>query len=104
MSDYDKVSFSAFKLPAEHFVGMIPSHAHQKTKDLFEYWTSLHGRGGLPGRRHFDPVHIPLLLPNIFLADVSSSNEFVFRLVGTRLDEFFYSVRLLNSEKKMFSQ
>ena len=73
----------------EHMVGKFPRYANPKIWQLFDYWKSIHPKKGLPGRQHFEPLDIPILLPNIFLADVIGSNEFKFRIIGTRLDEFF---------------
>ena len=56
-----------------------------KTRALYEYWVSIRpAEIGLPGRQHFDPVDVPLLLPNIWLIDVLTSPlRFKFRLFGT---------------------
>jgi hypothetical protein len=74
----------------EQFVGILPEGCHPKSRQIHEYWRSIHPAVGLPGRRHFDPVDIPRLLPNICLIDVPGpQDDFTFRLMGTRLVEFY---------------
>ncbi len=52
---------------------------------LYRYWRAIHPPGGqLPGRRHFDPVAVPDLLPGIWLLDVQREPfRLRSRLVGT---------------------
>jgi hypothetical protein len=67
----------------------IAGHAHEDIKDLYQYWSGLAPSGVLPGRRHFDPLEIPHLLPNVWLIDVHRDPfRFWRRLVGTRIEEF----------------
>ena len=77
----------------------LPKGAAPKIKALYAYWQSIHPEGGpegsaLPGRRHFDPVDIPELLPNIWMIDVVRDAQrggvprFRFRLVGTQIVKF----------------
>lgn len=56
-----------------------------RVRAAYEYWLSIHPKeGGLPGRQHMDPLHIPALLPHIWLVDVSRAPlRFKFRLFGT---------------------
>jgi hypothetical protein len=65
----------------------IPDDCHPKIRAIFEYWKSIHPKdGGLPGRRHMDPVDIPQLLPNVWLIDVQHNPyRFRFRLEGTQV-------------------
>lgn len=71
-------------------IGNVPSDCHPKVRRLVDYWLSIHPPSGLPGRRHFDPMDIPLLLPNICLVDVPTpSADFSFRLMGSRVETFF---------------
>lgn len=62
---------------------------HPKTCELYEYWRRIHpAPPALPGRQHFDPLHIHALLPNIWLIDVVRPElRFRYRLVGTRIAE-----------------
>jgi len=77
----------------------LPKEAAPQIKALYTYWQSIHPEGGpegkaLPGRRHFDPIDIPDLLPNIWLIDVvrdaqhDGAPRFRFRLVGTQIVKF----------------
>lgn len=66
----------------------VPDGADPRVKELHAHWESLRpGPGLLPARRHFDPVRVPLLLPNLWLLDiVGSPPRFRNRLLGTALD------------------
>ena len=68
----------------------LPEGAAPKIQVLYNYWQSIHpDSGGLPGRRHLDPVDIPELLPNIWMIDVQRAPlRFRFRLVGTEVVKF----------------
>jgi hypothetical protein len=68
----------------------LPEGAAPKIKALHRYWESIRPRDGvLPARRHFDPVDIPELLPNIWMIDVQRAPlRFRFRLVGTEIVKF----------------
>jgi hypothetical protein len=52
---------------------------------LHRCWLSIHPEPDLlPGRRHFDPVMVPRLLPRLWLLDVRRAPlRFRYRLVGT---------------------
>jgi len=66
----------------------IPKECHPRVSEMAAYWRSIHPANGIPGRQHFDPVHIPTLLSNIRLVDVHGSPlRFRARLVGTKLVE-----------------
>lgn len=61
---------------------------HPLITDFIAHWKGLApGPGLLPGRRHFDPLAVPHLLPNIWLLDVERSTA-----AGPRLR---YRVRLV---------
>ena len=81
----------------------LPEGAAPKIRALFDYWLAIHPAGTgdgarLPGRRHFDPIDIPELLPNIWMIDVERDAEdstkknkikgFRFRLIGTEIVKF----------------
>ncbi len=53
--------------------------------ELYAYWLSIHlARGTLPGRQHFDPAAVSLLLPWIWLVEFQRQPlRFRYRLVGT---------------------
>lgn len=65
----------------------LPETAAPRIRALYDYWRAIHPRGGgLPGRRHLDPLDIPRLLPNIWMIDVRRQPlRFRFRLVGTEI-------------------
>ena len=60
---------------------------HPKVRALYEHWLSIHPGGGqLPARSGFDPMAVPLLLPNIMLLDVvGRPPRFRYRVIGTRI-------------------
>lgn len=62
---------------------------HGRATRLYRYWLSIHPpEGGLPGRRHFDPVAVAGLLPGIWLLDVQRLPfRLRYRLVGTGIIE-----------------
>lgn len=76
--------------PRSPFTQTIPDDCHPKVRMICDYWRSVHPEGGgLPGRQHIDPVHIPSLLPNIWLIDVAREPyRFRFRLVGTQVVDY----------------
>ncbi len=66
-----------------------PGAAHPDVLELYEYWRSIAPEGKLPGRQHFDPMHIPTLLPNIWLLDVHRNPmRFWRRIIGSRIEEY----------------
>jgi len=66
-----------------------PDAWHSKIREMFAYWQSIRPvAGGLPGRRHFEPLAVPALLPNIRLIDIRREPlRLRYRLVGTRIVE-----------------
>src|SRR3546814_11920885 len=64
---------------------ILPEDAAPKIKALLAYWQSIHpAGGGLPGRRHLDPLDIPELLPHTrMLAVKPAPRRFPLRPVGT---------------------
>src|SRR3546814_19581662 len=69
---------------------ILPEDAAPKIKALLAYWQSIHpAGGGLPGRRHLDPIDIPELLPNIWMIDVKRGPlRFRLRPVGPEIVKF----------------
>jgi hypothetical protein len=64
----------------------VPAELHPKIARLVAYYRTLApGPGLLPGRRQFDPMAVPALLPNIWLVDVvvDDPRRYRLRLVGT---------------------
>jgi hypothetical protein len=61
---------------------------HPRAVQLYRYWLSICPSSGLPGRRHFDPVAVPDLLPGIWLLDVQRHPfRLRYRLAGTGIVE-----------------
>ncbi|HZB91088.1 MAG TPA: PAS domain-containing protein [Stellaceae bacterium] len=56
-----------------------------RLRRLYDYWRAIRPAGGLlPGRRHFDPIDVPELLPGIWLLDVHREPfRLRYRLAGT---------------------
>jgi hypothetical protein len=55
--------------------------------EFFDYWLSICPPGALPGRQHFDPLHIAKLMARVWMLDVvrgPSGPRFRYRLVGTK--------------------
>jgi hypothetical protein len=65
-----------------------PATAHPKIAELHDYWRRLAPAPGmLPARRQIDPVDIPGLLANLWLADVvGEPPRFRFRLIGGAME------------------
>ncbi|HEX3497840.1 MAG TPA: PAS domain-containing protein, partial [Stellaceae bacterium] len=52
---------------------------------FFDYWLSIKPGNGLPGRQHFDPLDIPLLMPRVWMLDVLRAPlRYRYRLAGTK--------------------
>lgn len=50
-----------------------------------EHWNALRGGQALPARRVFDPLDVPDILANVFLAQRLDDGDWFYRVVGTRL-------------------
>lgn len=73
---------------ADHL--MLPADADlppcdDRLRALHRYWLSIRPtEGTLPGRKHFDPLDVPKLLPWLWLIDVQRAPlRFRYRLIGT---------------------
>jgi hypothetical protein len=71
----------------EESLHWIDGHEDRRWSMLLGYWRGLTERlGRLPRRAEIDPVELPTLLPNLFLADVvrvaDAAPRFRFRLLG----------------------
>lgn len=58
---------------------------------LYAYWRALGARdGGLPRLQSFDPLHLPKLLPNIWVLEVApDSHRFRMRLAGENINAIY---------------
>lgn len=60
---------------------------HPKIRRLYDYWLAIHPPAGLPGRQHFDPQQVPLLLAGLRLVEVQHQPfRLRYRLIGSRVD------------------
>ena len=58
---------------------------HPLIQDMYAYWQLIAPAGGLPGRQHFDPLHISPLMSRVWMLDVVRPEmRFRYRLAGTR--------------------
>ena len=58
---------------------------NSKLSEFFGYWLSIKPADGLPGRQHFDPLHIPFLMPRVWMLDVLREPlRYRYRLAGTK--------------------
>lgn len=69
----------------------LPDTAHPLIRAAFDYWQHIHpANAELPGRQHFDPLHIPHLLSHVWLVDVlrdaPAAPAFRYRVVGSAVD------------------
>jgi hypothetical protein len=52
---------------------------------FFDYWLSIRPGNRLPGRQHFDPLDIPLIMPRVWILDVLRAPlRYRYRLAGTK--------------------
>ena len=62
----------------------LPEDCDSSIRAVYDYWCSIHSAQGLPARHHWDPVDVPSLLPNLWMADVERDPvRFRFRLIGS---------------------
>ena len=59
------------------------------SKCLYEYWNELRGENIAPKRKDLDPVALKNILPNLFLLDRISPDNYNFRLAGTKTCNIF---------------
>jgi hypothetical protein len=52
---------------------------------FYDYWLSIKPPGRLPGRQHFDPLDIPLIMSRVWMLDVLRDPlRYRYRLAGTK--------------------
>lgn len=57
---------------------------HSDVVRFYDYWREITPQGQLPGRQHFDPLDIALIMPRIWMLDVVRPGpRFRYRLAGT---------------------
>jgi hypothetical protein len=68
-----------------------PPIADAGLRALYDYWRSLgHRAGGLPAIAQFDALHLPRLLPNIWLIEVEpETHRFRMRLAGENINAIY---------------
>ena len=58
---------------------------HPSTRELYDYWQRLRGARPAPERTEIEPSDIRRILGDTFILEVSSRDEYRFRLAGTRV-------------------
>lgn len=68
-----------------------PLLADDGLRALYDYWRELGQRdGGLPKLQSFEPLHLPRLLPNIWIIEVEpESRRFRMRLAGENINAIY---------------
>jgi hypothetical protein len=75
-------------LPTPHEIctpDMDRSSWNPKLAQFYDYWLSIKPPDRLPGRQHFDPLDIPLIMPRVWMLDVLRDPlRYRYRLAGTK--------------------
>ena len=60
-------------------------------RSLYDSWLTLaHGDNGLPSVQRFDPLHLPRLLPNVWIIEVEpATRRFRMRLTGENINAIY---------------
>ncbi|CDO61062.1 hypothetical protein BN1012_Phect2849 [Candidatus Phaeomarinobacter ectocarpi] len=66
--------------------GPVDAPSHASNQALLEYWENGRSAGAPLMRADFDPLHLPKLLPGIFLTE-PAGEDFRFRLVGSHVED-----------------
>jgi hypothetical protein len=68
-----------------------PVLADERLRSLYKYWHELGARaGGIPSIQAFDPLHLPRLLPNIWVLEVApETRRFRTRLAGETINAVY---------------
>jgi hypothetical protein len=69
----------------------LPVLADERLRSLYEYWEALaQAAGGLPSSQAFDPLHLPKLLPNLWILEVAPDTQrFRMRLAGENINVIY---------------
>jgi hypothetical protein len=72
-------------------VEVVPPIAHPHLRSLYHYWRELaQAAGGLPPIQAFDPLHLPRVLPQIWIVEVeSATRRFRVRLAGEAINAIY---------------
>lgn len=72
-------------------VETTPVVADQRLRLLYDYWHALAvAAGGLPSLQAFDPLHLPKLLPNLWILEVAvGTQRFRMRLAGENINAVY---------------
>ncbi len=66
----------------------LPEDHHRSIREIYDYWVSINPADGAPARRDLDPVDVPKLLPNLWMANVEREPiRFRFRLIESAIVE-----------------
>ncbi len=63
----------------------------KKNKDLLHYWNGIRGTRAAPKRIEISPAEISHILPQTFILEARNSQEFLFRLAGSKMCDIFGS-------------
>jgi hypothetical protein len=68
-----------------------PIMADERLQSLYEYWHALGVEaGGLPALQHFDPLHLPKLIANLWILEVApDTHRFRMRLAGENINAVY---------------
>ena len=68
-----------------------PVLADPRLRPFYEYWLALaEAAGGLPSIHAFDPLHLPKLLPNLWILEVApETRRFRMRLAGENINTVY---------------
>jgi hypothetical protein len=68
-----------------------PMLADERLRSLYDYWHALGvAAGGLPSVQAFDPLHLPRLLPNLWILEVAAdTHRFRMRLAGENINAIY---------------
>jgi hypothetical protein len=68
-----------------------PIVAHKSLRSLYDYWHALGvAAGGLPSVQAFDPLHLPKLIPNLWILEVApDTHRFRMRLAGENINVIY---------------
>jgi hypothetical protein len=77
--------------PSGFEIDTPPALSDARLRSLYEYWHALGVKaGGMPPIQAFDPLHLPKLLPNIWILEVApDTRRFRMRLAGENINAIY---------------